>query len=64
MSKVVNLNQARKRKQRQAATLRAAENRVIFGRSKLERQQAAAAAAEAQRRLDGLQREPGDDSDR
>jgi len=51
MSKVVNLNQFRKRKARETAAALAAENRVKFGRTKAQKQQDALAQAEAERRL-------------
>jgi hypothetical protein len=61
MSKVVNLNKARKLKAREAAGKLAAENRVRFGRTKAEKQRDAAATDEAQRRLDQLRRESPED---
>lgn len=57
MGKVINLNKARKRKARVDAAEQAAQNRVRFGRSKEQKQRDAAAAEEAQRRLDALKRE-------
>ncbi|GAC1634367.1 MAG: hypothetical protein NVS9B10_30400 [Nevskia sp.] len=62
MSKVVNLNQARKQKARAEAERQAAENRVRFGRTKAQKLRDAAEAAEAERRLALLRREPGPDA--
>lgn len=58
MAEIVNLNKARKLKARAAAEQQAAENRVRYGRTKAEKQRDAAAAEEAQRRMDLLKREP------
>lgn len=58
MAEIVNLNKARKLKARAAAEQQAAENRVRYGRTKIEKQRDAAAAEEAQRRMDLLKREP------
>jgi hypothetical protein len=57
MAEIINLNKARKRKARAEAAAQAAQNRVRFGRSKEQKQREAADIEEAQRRLDGLQRE-------
>jgi len=57
MGDVINLNQARKRRARAEAEREAAQNRVKFGRSKAQKQQDAAAAEEARRRLDLLKRD-------
>lgn len=51
---VVNLNKLPKQKAREAAEVRAAENRTRFGRSKAQKQRDAAEAAEARRRLEAL----------
>lgn len=58
MSKIVNLNKARKRKAREAADKQAVENRIRFGRTKEEKQREAASLEEARKRLDQLRREP------
>lgn len=58
MSKVINLNKARKQKARAEAEKLAAENRVKFGRTKAQKLRDAAEAAEAQRRLNQLKRDP------
>ncbi|MDB5970804.1 MAG: hypothetical protein JWQ90_3254 [Hydrocarboniphaga sp.] len=57
MADVINLNKARKRRDKQNAEALAAENRVRFGRSKQQKTLEAAQAEEAQRRLDQLKRE-------
>ena len=62
MTKVVNLNKVRKQKARAAAEKQAAENRVRFGRSKVEKQRDATIATEAKKRLDQLRREPRTDN--
>jgi hypothetical protein len=61
MGEVINLNKARKRKAREQAAAQAAENRARFGRTKEQKQLDAAAAEEAQKRLDGLRREAPQD---
>jgi len=58
MADVINFNKARKRKAREQAGQQAAENRVRFGRTREQKRRDAEAEAEAQRRLDGLRREP------
>lgn len=58
MADVLNLNKARKRKQRADAAREAAENRVKFGRTKAQKQRDEEEAAEAARRLEQLRREP------
>ncbi len=60
MATVINLNKIRKQKARAQAEAQAAENRVRFGRSKLEKQRDAAETAAAQHKLDQLRREPPD----
>lgn len=57
MAEIVNFNKARKRKAREQAEQRAAENRVKFGRTKEQKRRDAETDAEAQRRMDGLRRE-------
>lgn len=59
MADLINLNRARKRREREQAASRAAENRVRHGLSKQERAGLAAEAAEAARKLDALRRAPG-----
>ncbi|TJY65006.1 DUF4169 family protein [Sinimarinibacterium sp. CAU 1509] len=58
MAELINFNKARKRKAREQAKRQAAENRVRFGRTKAQKLHDAEVEAEAQRRLDGLRREP------
>jgi hypothetical protein len=58
MAKIVNLRQARKRKQRAQAEQEAAENRARFGRTPAEKQRIEAEEAEARRKLDQLKRDP------
>ncbi len=62
MGKVVNLNQFRKRKARQAAAAKAAENRVKFGRSKAQKQRDVLETEEASRRMQQLKRDPETDN--
>ncbi len=57
MSNVVNLNKARKVKDRQDARDQAQENRVKFGRAKSEKTSSKAEADKARRLLDGAKRE-------
>ena len=53
---IVNLNRFRKARARDDKAKQAEENRVTFGRSKAEKQQAAADAALTAKRLDGVKR--------
>ncbi|MES3027832.1 MAG: DUF4169 family protein [Pseudomonadota bacterium] len=57
MSNVVNLNKARKVKDRQDAGDQAKQNRVKFGRSKAEKTSSKAQADKARSALDGAKRE-------
>ncbi|MES2490626.1 MAG: DUF4169 family protein [Pseudomonadota bacterium] len=57
MSKVVNLNKARKLKARKDADQQAAENRIKFGRTKAQKQLDATESATAKIKLDQLKRE-------
>lgn len=57
MSNVVNLNKARKIRDRQDAGDQAKQNRVKFGRSKTEKTSAKSQADKARRDLDGAKRE-------
>lgn len=63
-AEIVNLRQIRKQKARAAKQAQAAENRVVHGRTKAEREREAAARAHAARALDGARREPGDNDGR
>ncbi|CTQ50836.1 DUF4169 family protein [Jannaschia donghaensis] len=53
MAKIVNLNRARKTRDKDAAKKRADENAARFGRSKIERRIETAQADKAERSLDG-----------
>jgi len=53
----INLNKARKAKAKADAETKAAENRVRFGRTKAEKQTAAAPTAKSARDLDGHKRD-------
>ena len=55
---VVNLNKARKARDREAAKTLAAENRVAFGRTKSEKAKTQADATRLARQLDGKRLEP------
>ena len=57
MTRVINLNQARKAKARADAKTVAAQNRVKFGRGNAQKDQERAAALKAQRSLDQAKRE-------
>ncbi len=67
MGEVINLNRARKERQRQAKDRRAGQNRVRFGRGKAEKTAEIANLEQARHRLDGarLDHRPGtgDDTD-
>jgi Domain of unknown function (DUF4169) len=54
----VNLNKARKAKSRAGDKAKAAENRVAFGRGKVEKVVAKLDALRASQALDGKRREP------
>jgi len=62
MADVVNLNQFRKAKARADKTQQAHDNRVKFGRTKAEKDQAARTRAQQERELDG--KEVPENSDR
>lgn len=55
---VVNLNKARKAREREAAKTLAAANRTAFGRTRAEKAQAQAETTRAARQLDGKRLEP------
>lgn len=57
MGEVVNLNQARKARDKARAKRQAADNRIAFGRSKSERQIADKARERDAARLDGHKRD-------
>jgi hypothetical protein len=56
MAEIINLRRARKSKQREVDAKTADENRVKFGRSKVEKEQSSANRALETRKLDGLKR--------
>lgn len=58
MAEIVNLTRARKDKARADKDAKAAENRVIFGRTKAEKQKAAAEKRIADKIIDAHKREP------
>jgi len=53
MAEIVNLRRVKKAKARQDASVQAAQNRVLHGRSRAEREAAAAGQQQADRVLDG-----------
>ncbi len=57
MAEVINLRMARKAKGRAGLAQKAAENRVLHGRTRAERQRQEAEAARAERLIDGARRE-------
>ena len=58
MAEVVNLNRARKDKAKADKDAKAAQNRVVFGRTKAEKQKAAAEKRIADKIVDAHKREP------
>ncbi len=58
MSQIINLNKRRKQKIRAEAEAQAAENRVRFGRTLLQKQRDEAEREEARSRLERLRRDP------
>jgi Domain of unknown function (DUF4169) len=61
MGDVINLRKARKQAERELDQLRAAENRLSFGRSKAERKLTSARDAKVRRDLDQHRVEAGDE---
>jgi len=53
MAEIVNLRTARKRKAREEGAVKAEQNRILFGRTKAEKNKSKAEAELAARRLDG-----------
>lgn len=53
MAEIVNLRTARKQKVRADKEARAAQNRILFGRTKAEKQQQAAEKVLVERHIDG-----------
>jgi phage-related minor tail protein len=65
MGDVINLNQARKARERQEKTRQADANRVRFGRNKGEKLREASEAEKLRRELEGKKKSPpegGDDN--
>jgi len=58
MVKPINLNKARKARDKAAGSKRADENRVKFGQTKAEREAEAKRKAKDAAKLDGAKREP------
>ena len=58
MADIVNLNRARKAKVRADKEALAAQNRIAFGRTKAEKQQAAAEKTRADKQIDDHKRTP------
>jgi hypothetical protein len=61
MGDLVNLRRERKRREREEKATAAAENRIVFGTTKAQRQKIKAEREAAERRLDG-HRLPSDDA--
>ena len=57
MADIINLRTARKRKAREDKADQAAQNRVVFGRTKAERDRTDAEKLLAKQKLDGHQRD-------
>lgn len=57
MAELINFNKARKNKARADKQVQAAENRIRFGRSKVQKAREAQLQAEAEKRMQGLQRQ-------
>jgi hypothetical protein len=64
MAEIINLRQARKRKQRADAAATAAANRAAFGRTKSDKALATAETIRRSRLLDGSLLEPDPSDDR
>ena len=58
-AEIINFRQERRRRQREARAAEAAENRVRFGRTRIERETDALRETQARRSLDGHLREEG-----
>lgn len=57
MADIINLRTARKQKARAEKEVQASQNRVIFGRTKAEKQKAAAEQRLAEKHIDGHKRD-------
>ena len=64
MAEIVNLRAARKQRARNQSEQRAAENRVLFGATKAQKEADRAARNLSERRLEGHRRENGDDAEK
>lgn len=53
MGEVINLNRARKAREKAEAARQAGERRVIFGRTRMDKEAVTKAAEQAERTLDG-----------
>lgn len=60
---IINLRQARKARKRRDKDARAAENRVVFGRTKAERDKVRAESERAKAQVDAHQLRPHDRND-
>lgn len=63
MGDVINLNQARKARQRQEKVRQADANRLRYGRSKAEKLRETAEAEKSRRELDGKKKSPPEGGD-
>ena len=57
MAEIINLRQARKQRARAGKEIRAAENRIVFGRTKAEKERTKAERDMAAQRLDTHRRD-------
>ena len=57
-AEIINLRQVRKQRARDVKAKQATENRIRFGRTRVEREQEALTQARAEEILDGHEREP------
>jgi len=60
MAEIINLRTARKRKARAEASATADQNRILFGRTKAEKDLTKAKSEQAARLLDGHKRDEGE----
>lgn len=63
MGEVINLNQARKARERQEKARTADANRLRYGRTKAEKRREAAEAEKLRRELDGKRKSPPEGGD-
>ena len=57
MAEIINLRTIRKQKARTGKEAQAAQNRVLFGRTKAEKQKQAAEKAQAEKHIEGHKRD-------